>query len=88
MKLNIAALLMLASFVLLYTVAVEAQGSVPVRLDALSSHYARTVFELRNLGTCSTPCQDISPLHCQEDIPTFTVFSPSSGEQLCDSHTH
>ena len=79
MQLNIAALLMLASFALLYTVAVEAQQ---IPLDALTSHYGRTVLELRLQGTCNLPCQEISPIHCQQDVPTYTIFRPSSCKQL------
>ena len=78
MKLNIAALLMLASFALLFTVAVEAQGSLPIPLDALTSHYGRTVLELRIQKTCNEPCQEISPIHCQQDVPTYTIYPPSS----------
>ena len=83
MKQNIATLLMLASFALLYTVAVEAQ---PIPLDALTSHYGRTVFELRLQGICNLRCQEISPIHCQQDVPAYTIFSPSSGKQLCDRY--
>lgn len=71
-----ATLSMLANFVLLYTVAVQAQ----IPLDFFVSNYARTVFDLRAQQTCNEPCQEISPIHCQDDVPTYTIFSPSSGK--------
>lgn len=76
---TMATLTMLAAnFALLYTVAVQAQTVVP--LETLISHYGITVFTLRAQGTCNEPCQEISPIHCQEQVPTYTIFSPSAGK--------